>query len=464
MTRHIVIVGGGFGGTTLARRLERRLPAPWQLTLVSEESTTTFNPLLAEVVGASVFPEQVVAPIRQMLKKSRFVMGRVTHVDALSRTVRAHTLAGERELPFDHLVLALGTRARLDLLPGLAEHALPLKLVGDAMFIRNRVLHRLARMELESDRAQRRRLGSFIVMGGGFSGVEVAGALADFTQGALRCYPRVRADEISVALLHDGARLLPELPECLGDAAARSLVQRGVKVQLLARVAAVQAQGVVLADGSRVEGDTVVCTLGTRENPLLAQLAAHAGVQGGLALQRGRLPTAPDMSVPGWPGEGRLWALGDCALVPNGGDGASPPTAQFAVAQARVLADNLVAAVHGQPTRAFSHRSRGMMATTGHLKGVAQVFGLRLAGLPAWLLWRAYYLLLMPTAGRKLRIWVEWTWSMLFSVDVTHLRFTRTSEADAEPAPGPASVPMPAPPASSPVHPPSISQGERHAA
>ena len=463
MARHIVIVGGGFGGTTLARCLERRLPPGWELTLVSEESTTTFNPLLAEVVGASVFPEQVVAPIRQMLKSSRFVMGRVTHVDAQARTVRAHTLAGERDLPFDHLVLALGTRARLDLLPGLAEHALPLKLVGDALYIRNRVLQRLARMELESDPAQRRRLGHFLVMGGGFSGVEVAGALADFTRGALRCYPRVRPEEVSVTLLHDGVRLLPELPDCLGDAAARSLAQRGVQVKLNSRVAAVHAHGVVLADGSALEGDTVVCTIGTRENPLLAQLEA----QRGLPLLRGRLPTAPDMSVPAWAGEGRLWALGDCALVPNGGDGASPPTAQFAVAQARVLADNLIAALHAQPTRAFGHRSRGMMATTGHLKGVAQVLGLRLAGLPAWLLWRAYYLLLMPTLGRKLRIWVEWTWSMLFSVDVTHLRFTRTSEADAEPALIPrTAVPMPAAAASAPPVNPTgpIPEGERHAA
>jgi NADH dehydrogenase len=448
MARHIVIVGGGFGGTTLARCLERRLPPGWELTLVSEESTTTFHPLLAEVVGASVFPEQVVAPIRQMLRRSRFVMGRVSRVDTQARTLHAHTLAGERELPFDHLVLALGTRANLDLVPGLAEHALPLKLVGDALFIRNRVLQRLARMELESDPARRRRLGSFVVIGGGFSGVEVAGALADFTRGALRYYPRVAADELSVTLLHDGGRLLPELPDCLGDAAARSLQQRGVRVQLLARAAAVHAQGVVLADGRSVEGETVVCTIGTRVNPLLAQL--------GLPLQRGRLPTAPDLSVPGAPGEGRLWALGDCALVPNGDGSPCPPTAQFAVAQARALADNLLAALQGRPTRAFAYRSRGMMATTGHLKGVAQVFGLRLAGLPAWLLWRAYYLLLMPTLGRKLRIWVEWTWSMCFSLDITHLRFTRTSEADAAPAPAaPSAIPVNAGP---------TAQGERHAA
>ncbi|WP_043460187.1 NAD(P)/FAD-dependent oxidoreductase [Azohydromonas australica] len=430
MTPHIVIVGGGFGGTALARRLERRLPEGVQLTLVSEESTTTFNPLLAEVVGASVFPEQVVAPIRQMLRRSRFVMGRVTQVDVQNRRLRAQTLAGPRDIEYDHLVLAFGTRANLDLVPGLAEHALPLKLVGDALFIRNRVLQRLARIELESDPARRRQLGSFVVIGGGFSGVEVAGALADFLRGALRYYPRVQAQELGVTLLHDGPRLLPELPEALGEAAQRSLMSRGVQVRLGARAAGASAEGVALAGGGSVEGATVVCTIGTRANPLVEQLS--------LPLQRGRLPVAPDLRVPGIDG---LWALGDCALVPNGDGAPCPPTAQFAVAQARVLADNLLATLRGAPTRAFSHRSRGMMATTGHLKGVAELSGLRLSGLPAWLLWRAYYLLLMPTLGRKVRIWVEWTWSMCFSADITHLRFTRTPEADAEAAPSQPALP-----------------------
>jgi len=424
MRRHIVIVGGGFGGTALARALERRLPAGWQITLVSEESYTTFNPLLAEVVGAAVFPEQVVVPIRQMLARCRFVMGRVTAVDRQAGTLRADTLAGALELPFDHLVLAFGTRADLDLVPGLAEHALPLKLVGDAMFIRNRVLQRVARMELESDAQRRRQLGRFVVIGGGFSGVEVAGALADFLRGALRFYPRVSPDEVGVTLLHDGERLLPELPASLGKAAASSLMQRGVDVRLGARAAAVNAAEVQLTGGGGVETATVVCTIGTRANPLVEQLR--------LPLQRGRIAVAPDLSVPEAPG---LWALGDCALVRNAADGSfCPPTAQFAVAQARALAGNLLAAVERRPTCAFGHRSRGTMATTGHLKGVAQVAGLRLSGLPAWLLWRAWYLLLMPTWGRKLRIWVEWTWSMCFSADITHLRFTRTHEVDAEQA------------------------------
>lgn len=437
-TRHIVIVGGGFAGTTLARALEPRLPPGWRVVLVSEESYTTFNPMLAEVVGASVFPEHVVAPIRQMLRTSRFVMARVTDVDRQRKTICASTLAGPQAIAYEHLVFAFGTRANLELVPGLAEHALPLKLVGDALFIRNRVLQRIARIELESDPALRRALGHFVVIGGGFSGVEVAGELADFLAGARRYYPRVQPDELRVTLLQDADRLLLELPATLGDAAARSLRARCVDVRLAALASRVDADGVLLQGGEKLDAATVICTIGTRPNPLVERL--------GLTTQRGRLVTAADLSVQG---TDDLWAIGDCALVcnhaadqqrpPEAGPAApvswAPPTAQFAVAEAHALAHNLIARIEQRPTRPFAHVSKGMMATTGHLKGVAQVGGLRLSGLPAWLLWRAYYLLRMPTLGRKVRIWVEWTWGMFFAADITHLRFTRTAEADAPPAP-----------------------------
>jgi NADH dehydrogenase len=275
----------------------------------------------------------------------------------------------------------------------------------------------------------------------------VAGELADFLQGARRYYPRVLADELRVTLLQDADRLLLELPAALGLAAADSLRARGVEVRLRARAARLDADGVTLERGERLDSATVICTIGTRANPLAERL--------GMPLQRGRVETAADLSVPGAAG---VWAIGDCALVRNhAGDrhrppeagpavpaSFAPPTAQFAVAQAQALAKNLLASIAGRPTRPFAHVTRGMMATTGHLKGVAQVAGVPLTGLPAWLLWRAVYLLRMPTFGRKLRIWVEWTWGMFFAADITHLRFTRTHEADADAAPPlPASLSRP---------------------
>ena len=419
--RKIVIVGGGFAGTTLARALDRKLPPGCELVLVSEESHSTFSPMLPEALGASVFPEQVVAPIRQMLAHGRFVMGRVTALDTLRRTLTAATLAGELTLTYAHLVLAFGNRARLDPIPGAERHALPLKTVGDAMHIRNVVLRRIARIELEDDPAVRRRLGHFVIIGGGFSGVETAGELVDCLRSICRYYRRVAAAELRVTLLHDGPRLLPELSERLGHAAHRSLAARGVNVRVGARAICISERAVALAGGEIVPAATVICTIGTQPNPLLERTL--------LPTERGRIVVDPDLSVHRTPG---VWAIGDCASAINANDGrAAPPTAQFAVREARCLARNLLAAVAGEPTHAFRHRSRGAMAAIGHRRGVADVFGVPLAGLPAWLLWRAYYLSQMPTVGRRLRIFVEWTWGMFFPNDITHLRFRRSADLDA---------------------------------
>jgi NADH dehydrogenase len=422
--KNIVVIGGGFAGTTVAQALEKRLPAPYRVVLVSDESFTTFNPMLAEVVGASVFPEQVIVPIRQILRHSRFIMATVQDIDYERRTVHGITLAGPREIDFEHLIFAFGTRANLELVPGMKEYALPLKLVGDAMSIRNQVLRRLACIELETDPAVRRRLGHFIVVGGGFSGVEVAGELADYLHSVRHFYKLVRDEELAVTILQDGNRLLPEMPEALGVMAAQRMAGRGINIRLGARASRISAEGVVLQDGEFLSGSTVISTIGTKPNPLIERLAARIG----LPIERGRIATRGDMSVPDLP---VIWAAGDCAVVHNEATGQpSPPTAQHAVAQAHQLADNLIRRLSGSETRPFSFVAKGMMATIGHMKGVASIYGIRLTGLPAWLLWRAFYLSRIPTPSRKLRIFVEWSWSMFFPTDITHLRFTRSNEAD----------------------------------
>ncbi len=422
--KNIVIVGGGFAGATLARTLQPRLPTGWMLTLISEESYTTFNPMLPEAVGASVFPEHVVAPLREVVNlqaSGRFIMGRVVAVDTKAQTLSCDTLAGPIRVPYAHLVCAFGSRARLDMLPGMAQHSLPLKTVGDAMEIRNTVLRRLARIELESDPALRRQLGHFVVIGGGFSGVEVAGELVDSINGMLRYYPRVAKDEVRVTVVQDIGGLLPELPASLGLSAKRSLERRGVVVRLQERAQEFTPTGVRLASGDGLVASTIICTVGTRPNGL-----ADVLTQAGAVVERGRIVTRSDLSVPALQG---VWAVGDCALIVNAKDGKpSPPTAQFAVRQAQHLARNLLAHIAGQTTSDFSYQARGMMAAIGHMKGVALVFGIPLGGLPAWLLWRAYYLSQMPTMRRKLRIFVEWTWGMFFPVDVTHLRFLRSKD------------------------------------
>jgi NADH dehydrogenase len=232
----------------------------------------------------------------------------------------------------------------------------------------------------------------------------------------------VAADELKVTVLHGMPRLLPELSPRLGAEALQSLRQRGVTVRLNTFAASVSAAGVHLKDGELVAGDTVLGTIGTSSNPLLDRIGVHC--------LQGRIVVNEDMSVPGLPG---VWAMGDCAAVPNSFDGSiSPPTAQFAVRQAKHLAANLVRDMRGHATSPFRYRSRGAMASIGHLKGVAEVFGVPLTGWLAWLVWRAYYLSQMPSSGRRLRIFFEWSWGMFFPSDITHLRFTRSVEVHSE--------------------------------
>jgi NADH dehydrogenase len=416
-----IVVGGGLAGTTLVRELQHKLPTGYRMLLISEESYTTFHPMLPEAVGASIFPEHVVAPLREIVAVAdghRFIMGRVTGVNEQACEIRCETLVGEQTIRYEQLVLAFGNRARIDFIPGMSDHALPLKTIGDAMEIRNTVLRRLAQSELESDPAVQQRLAHFTVIGGGFSGVEVASELIDCLHSIRHYYTGVKDEWIGVTLIQDLDRLLPELPASLGRAALKSLERRGVRVLLNKRASAIAADGVSLGENEIVTTGSVICTIGTRPNDLIEQL--------GLPIERGRLVTSGDMSVADHPG---IWALGDCAAVPNAlDDKISPPTAQFAVRQAQLLAKNLLQAIAGEKTTKFNYKAQGTMAAIGHMKGVAQVWGIPLSGLWAWLLWRAYYLSQMPTLGRKVRIYVEWTWGMFFPADITHLRFSRSRD------------------------------------
>ena len=413
---NLVVLGGGFAGTTLARRLERRLPGDWQLTLLSQENCITYSPLLAEVVGASMLPGHVVAPIRQIVKRTRFRMATVTDIDFDRREVRYRAEAAG-VLCYDHLVLACGMTANLNALPGMAEHALPLRTLGDTLFLRNRVLERLEQAKMQDDLARRRWLTTFIVVGGGLSGVELAGELSDFVRASRRYYPNIEAQDCRMILLHGRDRLLPELHASLAEFALIKMRKRGIDIRLTTLVARADERGVELQSGERLDAGTVICAVGAAPTELVERLP--------LPKQRGRIETAPDMSVPGNPG---VWALGDCAAGVNAYDGRlSPPTAQFATRQAEQLAENLVRSLRGEPTLPFSYRSRGQFSTIGHQRAVAEVFGVRLSGMMAWILRRGVYLANFPTFARKVRVLVEWIWSCLFQPDIAHLSFSRTT-------------------------------------
>lgn len=411
----IVVLGGGFAGVTLVRRLEKLTPRGCRIVLISAGNSITYSPLLPEVVSASMLPGHVVAPIRQMLKRARFVMGEVTAVDLEAR--RVHYRPGlARGLDYDRLILACGAVANLAIIPGMAEHALPLKTVDNALHIRNRLLERLEQAEVEEDDDRRRQLCTFIVIGGGFSGAEIAGQIADLPKASLRYYPSIGQEHCRVVIVHDLPRFLPELSEPLGGFALARMRRRGIEVRLESKVARVHDGGVELAWGEQIEGANVIATIGTAPTPLVRDLP--------VAKQRGRIETAADMSVPDRPG---VWALGDCAMVPNHADGGLVPSAAQAAARAAEwLADNLVRSLGGEPTRPFAFRARGQLAAIGDQRAVAEIYGWRIGGFVAWVLWRGFYLAKFPTWWRKVRVGFEWLWSCLFPADVAYLGFART--------------------------------------
>ena len=415
---NVVIIGGGFAGSVLAKSLERRLPKAWSIYLLSQDNFITYSPLLPEVVGASVLPGHVVAPLRQMLKRTRIRMVKVTGIDVERKRVN-YLGEGLGSLNYGQLVMAYGVDANLDFVKGMADYGLPLKTVGDALFLRNRIIERLEQATIQPDRERRRWLTTFIVVGGGFSGVEVAGELFDFLCSAVKYYKNVTKEDCRVVLLQATDRLLLELSPSLGRSTLRLMRKRGIDVRLNAQVTFVDSRSVHLGSDEVIRGGTVVCTVGTAPR-LLSQALPFPK-------DRGRIQTNSDMSIAGFSG---VWALGDCAIVHNAfDDKASPPTAQFADRQARQLASNIVASTLGKATRAFSFRPKGQLASIGHNKAVVELFGLSLSGFVAWLLWRGVYLLKVPTFARKVRLFLEWNWAMFFPPDIAHLGYGRSGRA-----------------------------------
>ena len=416
-TKSLVIVGGGFAGVYAARYLKSKLPKEWQIILFSQENHFIFTPLLGDVVGSSINPMHVVWPVRQMARGALCRTAALTRIDLPARQVHYRTADGRTaQQPYDHLVLACGSAVNLDIIPGMAAHGWPLKTMGDALMLRNHLIGQLERAEVETDPEARRRLLSVVVVGAGFSGVEVAGEINDLLKASARFYHHLRPDDIRVSLLEGRDRILPDLPASLSEFAHKKMSQRGIDIRLKTLAASVTDRGVHLKDDTVIGAGTVVCTIGTTVNPVLAAL--------GLPLAYNRIVTDPDMRVQG---QKEVWALGDCAAVPNAYDQKTcPPTAQVGVRQAKQLAANLRRAIAGEPTRAFSYKPLGMLAAIGNHKGVGLVFGFRVSGFLAWFLWRGVYLGKMPSLARKIQIAFDWAWQLFFPRDIVQLSLGQT--------------------------------------
>ena len=398
----VLVLGGGFAGAYVARLLGDR-----GATMVSHENFMLYTPLLPEAASGTLEPRHTVVPLRVMCPHAELLLGDLTAVDFDGRTATVTTGGGAQTVHWRELVVALGAVPRTVPVPGLAEHALSFKSLPDAIHLRNHVLGELEAADAEQDEAIRRAHLSFVFVGAGYAGVEALAELSDLVDDALRYYPRLHDAPRRWVLVDAAPKILPEIPPPLGEYAARELAQRGVEIHVGTTLASVSAEEAVLGDGTRIPTRTLVWTAGVRANPLLAEL--------GLPLDdRGRVEVDEFLRVRGLDG---VWALGDCARVPNTRSATpDPPTCQHALRQARRLAKNIA----GVPAP-YGYRMLGQVATLGRYKGIADVMGLRLNGFLGWFVTRTYHLYQLPLAQRRLRVVADWTVALLFHRDVVEL-------------------------------------------
>lgn len=428
-TLRVVVLGGGFAGVHTAKYLTEALGGrnDIEVELLSEENYFVFQPLLPEVAAGGIAPTHVVNPIRELVPKALFRLCTVRSIDFSMRTVVVSQ--GESpelvNVPYDYLVFALGKVTSFASMPGVAEHALPLKNLGDAFKLRNHVLRCLELAAVEPDPDRRKAKLTFVVAGGGFSGVETIGELWELVERTLHYFPSIRREDLSFQLIHSGKHILPEMPESLGQAARRVLERRGIELVLESRVRAASPGSVHLTDGTSIPTRTFVCTVGNAPNPVVAYAIRAGGFaeaqHGGRGI--GAFAVEPTLACEGRP---QYFAVGDCAGVPSpDGKGLCPPTAQFAIREAKTCAKNIIATIDQKPLAPFSFRALGMLASLGNRSAVADMMGVRFTGFFAWFAWRTVYLMKLPGFARKLRVALDWTLDLFFPRDITQLQVYR---------------------------------------
>jgi NADH dehydrogenase len=412
---NVLILGGGFGGLYAARKLERLLPPhAARVTLVNDVNFMLYTPLLPGAAGGTLEPRHVVVPLREQLRSTQLRLARVTGADPAARTVTIRTADGDEEqLVYDQLVVTLGSTSRSLPIPGLAEHAVGLKTLAEAIALRNRIVQTLEHAESLEDPAALDALLTYVFVGAGYAGVEGLAELQDFAADVLELYPRCRLHGVRFVLVEARDRLMPEISPSLAEFAGAELRKRGIEIRLGTTVEEVTARTVTLSGGEVLPARTVAWTAGVKPHPIVAEL--------GLPLDDGgRIVVDRYCQVQG---HADVWAIGDAAAVPDPArpGNPSPPTCQHAIRQGRTVARNVAAALGDGERRPFTYKTLGVFVDLGRHQAVAETLGIRWRGFPAWFLARTYHLSQMPGIRRRVRLMTDWTVGLLFGRDSSEL-------------------------------------------
>jgi NADH dehydrogenase len=413
MAWNVVIAGGGFGGAAAARELERTMPRQSaRLALVNETNFMLYTPFLPEAAAGTLEPRHVVTPLRDILKRTYLRLGSIVDHDPEAKTVTLRAKYGETELlPYDQLLLSLGSVSRVLPVPGLAEHAVGFKSLADAIYLRNHVVETLEEANATEDPARRDQLLTYVFVGGGYAGLEALAELQDFAADAMESYPRARLHGMRWVLVEASDRVLPEIDSELADYALRELRGRGIDIRLETTLEEVGPDSARLSSGETLPTRTVVWTAGVAPQPILRELNLPLD-------ERGRVPVDRYLRVQGLDA---VWAIGDCAAAPDPRGGTCPPTAQHAVRQGPTAARNIAAELGIGTARPFEYRSEASFVNLGRYKAVGRIGERTFRGFPAWWLARSYHMSQIPGTARKARAVLDWTASLPFRRDISEV-------------------------------------------
>ncbi len=413
--RRILVLGGGFAGVCTARHLEKLLrPSEASITLINRENYWVYQPMLPEVISGSIGLINVVSPIRRLCTRTNLIMREVEEIDLKRQTVTISPGFRPRrlQLKYDHLVIALGTITNFRGMPGMIENAMPFRTLADAMVLRNHLIHVLEEADVEENPELRRQLLTFVVGGGGFSGVEVIAELNDFVHAVKKNYLRLSNEPHRCVIVQAGDRILPEMSETLAISAQRILRKRGVEIILNDRLKAATSERAILQSGTEIPCKTLISTVPSAVPSVVQKLDCPK--------ERGKLLVNTGLELKDY--EGKVWALGDCASIITLAGTKVPPTAQHAIREATTAAINIAAAVRGGKRMEFGFEGLGTLGSLGHRAAVAQIFGFKVSGLLAWFLWRGIYLMKMPGLNRKVRITTDWLFRLLFPPELAQTK------------------------------------------